>query len=106
MPLDTDNDGQNNAADTEDDGDDVPDSQDAFPLDETESVDTDGDGIGNNADPDDDDDGVLDIDDDDPLDPEVGAPGGNSTVIIAVAVIAVLAVVGILVYMLVIKPKP
>ena len=36
------------------------DQNDAFPLDETESVDTDGDGIGNNTDLDDDGDGVED----------------------------------------------
>ena len=42
------------------DGDGVPDDEDAFPEDPTESVDTDGDGIGNNADLDDDDDGLTD----------------------------------------------
>ncbi len=51
------------------DGDGVPDTQDAFPSDPTESVDTDGDGIGNNADTDDDGDGVVDGEDDFPLDP-------------------------------------
>jgi cytochrome c peroxidase len=56
------------------DGDGVPDTLDAFPLDPTESVDTDGDGIGNNADPDDDNDGLADVDDDEPLEPlEVGS---------------------------------
>ena len=56
-----------NNADTDDDGDDVADSADAFPLDVTESVDTDGDGVGNNADTDDDNDGVLDSNDAYPL---------------------------------------
>ena len=42
------------------DGDGVPDYQDAFPSDPTETVDTDGDGIGNNADADDDGDQMLD----------------------------------------------
>ncbi len=45
---------------TDSDGDGVPDSQDAFPNDATESVDTDGNGTGNNADPDDDGDGMPD----------------------------------------------
>ena len=56
-----------NNADTDDDGDDVADSADAFPLDVTESVDTDGDSVGNNADTDDDNDGVLDSNDAYPL---------------------------------------
>lgn len=51
-PLDTDNDTIPNATDDDDDDDGVPDADDAFPLDSTESVDTDGDGIGDNADPD------------------------------------------------------
>lgn len=42
------------------DGDGVPDDQDAFPLDPTETIDTDGDGLGNNVDPDDDNDGISD----------------------------------------------
>ena len=45
------------------DGDGVPDSDDAFPLDPAESLDTDGDGVGNNADTDDDGDGVADSED-------------------------------------------
>ena len=49
------------------DGDGVPDADDAFPNDPTETVDTDGDGIGNNADPDDDGDGVPDAQDAFPL---------------------------------------
>lgn len=60
-----------NLIDSDDDG--VPDVDDAFPSDPTESLDSDGDGVGDNADTDDDDDGVLDSDDFDPLDPEVGA---------------------------------
>ena len=46
----------------------MPDADDAFPLDSTESTDTDGDGVGNNADTDDDGDGVADGDDAFPLD--------------------------------------
>jgi CSLREA domain-containing protein len=65
---DLDRDGISDTADTDDDGDGVPDSEDALPLDATESVDTDGDGIGNNADTDDDGDGVADSEDDFPLD--------------------------------------
>jgi len=42
------------------DGDGVPDSEDAFPNDPTEWLDTDNDGTGNNADPDDDNDGMSD----------------------------------------------
>ena len=42
------------------DGDGVPDSSDAFPLDPNESADFDNDGLGNVADPDDDNDGVVD----------------------------------------------
>jgi len=51
------------------DGDSALDANDAFPLDNTESVDTDNDGIGNNADTDDDNDGVEDALDLFPLDP-------------------------------------
>ena len=42
------------------DNDGIPDVDDAFPLDSSESIDTDSDGIGNNADLDDDGDGYLD----------------------------------------------
>jgi hypothetical protein len=42
------------------DGDGVPDYQDAFPSDPTETTDTDSDGIGNNSDPDDDNDQMPD----------------------------------------------
>ncbi len=52
-------------SDTDDDG--VPDSVDALPADDTESVDTDGDMIGDNADTDDDNDGDLDTADNCPL---------------------------------------
>ena len=51
--------------DSDDDG--VPDLEDAFPEDPTESLDTDGDGVGNNSDPDDDGDGIADSDDAFPL---------------------------------------
>jgi len=54
------------------DGDGVPDVDDAFPNDATESVDTDGDGIGNNADTDDDNDGIADELDGDPLNANIG----------------------------------
>ena len=65
---DTDSDGVGNNSDTDDDNDSVLDSDDAFPLDSTETVDTDLDGVGNNADTDDDGDGVDDISDAFPLD--------------------------------------
>lgn len=48
--------------DPDDDNDNVRDSVDAFPFDDSESLDTDKDGIGNNADPDDDNDMVNDVD--------------------------------------------
>ena len=50
-------------ANEDSDGDGVPDSDDAFPVDPYESLDTDGDGVGNNADDDDDGDGVADAED-------------------------------------------
>jgi hypothetical protein len=53
--------------DIDSDGDGVLDYNDAFPLDDSESVDTDSDGTGNNADTDDDNDTVLDGDDAFPL---------------------------------------
>jgi hypothetical protein len=59
---DNDGDGAGDVCDADDDNDGVPDSSDAFPLDNTETVDTDGDGIGNNADGDDDGDGLSDQD--------------------------------------------
>ena len=58
--LDTDGDGVGDVSDTDDDGDGVSDTDDAFPLDASESADTDGDGVGDSADPDLDNDGVLD----------------------------------------------
>ena len=58
--LDTDGDGEGDVSDTDDDGDGVADSEDAFPLDASESADTDGDGVGDSADPDLDNDGILD----------------------------------------------
>ncbi len=73
----TNNDNENNGTDETDDGpppppdndnDGVPDSDDAFPLDPSESRDNDGDGLGDNADIDDDNDGIKDADDAFPLD--------------------------------------
>ncbi len=63
------------------DGDSVPNIDDVFPDDSTESVDTDGDGIGNNADSDDDAD-LLDDSDElalgtDPLNPDSDGDGIN-----------------------------
>ena len=52
--------GTDGVSDADNDGDGVPDSNDAFPLDASESLDTDSDGIGNNADTDDDGDGFTD----------------------------------------------
>ena len=51
------------SADLDDDNDGVPDDEDAFPLDASESVDTDGDGIPDGCDPcvDDDGDGEVDV---------------------------------------------
>ncbi|WP_299434882.1 gliding motility-associated C-terminal domain-containing protein [uncultured Maribacter sp.] len=65
---DTDGDGDGNSTDPDDDGDGTPDTDDAFPLDNTEDTDTDNDGTGDNADDDDDDDGTPDEDDAFPLD--------------------------------------
>jgi hypothetical protein len=48
--LDTDSDRIGNACDDDDDGDGTPDSEDAFPLDPSESADTDNDGVGDNSD--------------------------------------------------------
>ena len=69
--LDTDGDGIGDAADKDDDGDGVPDTEDAFPLDASENKDTDGDGTGDNADLDDDNDGVPDTTDNAPLTPNI-----------------------------------
>ncbi|MCJ8272682.1 MAG: PQQ-binding-like beta-propeller repeat protein, partial [Psychrosphaera sp.] len=49
--------------DADDDNDGVPDTEDAFASDSSESVDSDNDGLGDNADNDDDNDGVADADD-------------------------------------------
>jgi RHS repeat-associated protein len=76
--TDTDDDGIFNDADLDDDNDGVNDDEDAFPLDENESLDTDGDGIGNNSDNDNDNDGYLNTeevnDNTDPLD-QYSRPG-------------------------------
>jgi len=45
----------------DDDGDEVVNAYDAFPLDPTETMDSDGDGFGDNADADDDNDGLSDL---------------------------------------------
>ena len=58
--VDTDGYGENNNIDNDDDGDNVPDYRDDFPLDPNEWLDTDNDGIGNNSDTDDDNDAVFD----------------------------------------------
>jgi hypothetical protein len=67
---DTDRDGIKNSDDPDDDGDGVPDEEDAFPLNKNEQVDTDGDGTGDNADLDDDNDEVPDEFDDLPQNPD------------------------------------
>jgi hypothetical protein len=59
--VDTNGDGEYDCVDTDDDGDGVIDSLDAFPLDAGETVDTDGDGQGNNADADDDNDTIATV---------------------------------------------
>jgi hypothetical protein len=71
-PFDTDGDFISNVTDTDDDNDGVLDTDDAFPLDATESVDSDLDGTGNNADTDDDNDGIVDTDDEAPLNSAIG----------------------------------
>ena len=58
--LDSDGDGVPNSEDDDDDNDSVPDTQDSFVLDASESRDTDADGVGDNTDTDDDNDGVPD----------------------------------------------
>ena len=67
--LDTDLDGEGNICDLDDDNDGVPDTEDAFPMDSTETTDNDGDGLGDNMDLDDDNDGFLDHEDSFPNDP-------------------------------------
>ena len=66
---DFDGDGLPNETDPDDDNDGVPDTNDRFPKDATESADLDGDGIGDNADSDRDGDGVPNEDDLYPNDP-------------------------------------
>ncbi|MFP6807667.1 MAG: S8 family serine peptidase [Pseudomonadales bacterium] len=66
---DFDSDGIGDTCDSDDDNDGADDSEDAFPLDPSETSDTDGDGVGDNADPDDDNDGIDDSEDAFPLDP-------------------------------------
>ncbi|MDB3855603.1 MSCRAMM family adhesin SdrC [Euryarchaeota archaeon] len=60
VPVDTDSDGLCDSLDMDDDGDNVEDANDTFPLDSSEWEDTDNDNIGNNADSDDDGDGFTD----------------------------------------------
>ncbi len=61
--VDTDGDGDGDACEegADSDGDGVPNTQDAFPNDATETVDSDMDGVGDNADTDDDNDGMTDV---------------------------------------------
>jgi len=75
--TDTDGDGITNGTDTDDDNDGVLDSNDAFPLDATQSVgvDTDGDGLFDSEDSDDDNDGVPDL----PVLPDAATLTGAST---------------------------
>ncbi len=69
VAQDTDHDGTTNSADEDDDGDGVNDTEDDFPITQSEQKDTDGDGKGDNADKDDDNDEVPDEFDDLPLNP-------------------------------------
>jgi len=62
QPVDTDADGICNELDEDDDGDGYLDSDDDFPLDDSEWLDTDNDGTGNNEDTNDDGDGFSDED--------------------------------------------
>jgi PKD domain len=63
VEQDTDHDGLVNASDPDQDGDNVLNEDDTFPLNRLESKDSDGDGKGNNEDTDDDNDGTLDTED-------------------------------------------
>lgn len=74
--ADLDNDGIGDVCDTDDDGDGIPDTEDAFPMDDSEDTDTDGDGTGNNTDLDDDNDGVSDSSDNCPLEAGVSNENG------------------------------
>ncbi len=66
--IDWDKDGIFDSIDNDDDNDGVPDADDEFPFDQSESMDSDQDLIGNNADNDDDNDGVPDKEDAFPFD--------------------------------------
>ncbi|MBA4746869.1 MAG: thrombospondin type 3 repeat-containing protein [Muricauda sp.] len=74
--ADLDGDGIGDLCDTDDDGDGIPDTEDAFPRDDSEDTDTDGDGTGNNADLDDDNDGVPDSMDNCPLEAGISNENG------------------------------
>jgi parallel beta-helix repeat protein len=104
IPVDTDNDGLPDTSDTDDDNDGSLDSEDAFPLDATESVDTDADGVGNNADTDDDGDGVPDAEDTAPLDPDVTGKGGIGDYWWLVLIVIIVVVV-LIALMVMRKPK-
>jgi len=73
LSRDNDGDGIEDDQDPDDDNDGVPDVDDDFPLDPSETTDSDGDGIGDNADTDDDNDNVSDDEDAFPLDPDESA---------------------------------
>jgi hypothetical protein len=79
IDYDSDGDGIGNAADIDDDNDGVPDTEDAFPTDNSESADADSDGIGDNADPDDNNDGIADESDSDSQNPTQGQSPSSST---------------------------
>jgi clumping factor A len=68
IPNDFDEDGLEDSVDTDDDNDGTPDSEDKFPLNNSENTDFDNDGTGDNADTDDDNDGTPDTEDAFPLD--------------------------------------
>jgi len=61
LETDTDLDNIMDCIDADDDNDGIVDEEDAFPLDDNESLDTDMDGVGDNSDTDDDNDGISDI---------------------------------------------
>ncbi|MFW8592019.1 thrombospondin type 3 repeat-containing protein [Glaciecola sp. 2405UD65-10] len=76
-PEDYDGDGIANEQDIDADNDGVDNTNDAFPLDETESADFDNDGSGDNADTDDDNDGVPDTQDSFPFDSSENGDNDN-----------------------------